>query len=71
MNKNIWINKTIKKYANKKFEGSYQQTVIKFTGKMERTFVLKSWKKNGELGDVISFDSWQMAKKNDWEKVSK
>lgn len=62
----MWTNK---KHGKKEFKSNYEFNQVKHTGRTERTFVLKTWKKNGELDKVISFESWQAAKALGWVKA--
>lgn len=62
----MWTNK---KHGKKQFKGRYVINDIKYTGKAERVFTLMTWKKDGTLGRVISFESWQAAKALGWVKV--
>lgn len=66
MTKSLWTNK---KHGKKQFKSNYVKTTVPHTGKTERLFQLKTWKKNGEVDLVKSFDSWQAAKAAGWVKV--
>ncbi len=61
MSKKHWIHK---KYPGTKFKGSYSELILR-SGKKERVFLLEGTNSKNKT-HVVSFESWQAARKAEW-----